>query len=159
MSMLFDTSPQDDAPKRKSRRKPAADQPATVSPEPELRLPEAFGDRPILGRVDGDVACLDSACRAECHDITDEHRGRWRLECCFCGTGQWIPAIDGRLDEPPKAASIDFVFPAGQRGAGCTVAEYHKVSPEYVAWAAKNEPNEIIREACETYLASLPATR
>lgn len=158
MSLLFDTSPQEDSPKRKARRQRAA----PVAEEPAISLPMACHSRKIIGSVDEGVACVDSRCRAECHDITDEHRGQWLLECCFCGTGQWIPAIDGRLDGPerPQAAGAsEFVFPEGQRGAGCTVAEYYGKSPDYVRWAAKNEPNEEIRKACETYLASLSASR
>jgi hypothetical protein len=158
MSLLFDTSPQEDAPKRKGRRKTAS--PAVE--EPSVSLPVTCHFRPIIGRVDEGVACIDSRCRAECHDITDtrpEKKGiHWLLECCFCGTGQWIPAIDGRLDEPAPPVSDaagEFVFPEGQRGAGCTVAEYYGKSPDYVRWASNNEPNEEIRKACQTYLASI----
>ena len=158
MSLLFDTSPQEDAPKRKGRRTAAA----PAAEEPSVSVPVTCHFRPIIGRVDDGVACIDSRCQAECHDITDEHRGQWLLECCFCGTGQWIPAIDGRLDEPAPPASTaagEFVFPEGQRGAGCTVAAYYEKSPAYVRWAAANEPNEEIRKACETYLASLSSVR
>lgn len=158
MSLLFDTSPQEDAPKRKGRRKAAA--PAVE--EPSVSVPVTCHFRPIIGRVDEGVACIDSRCQAECHDITDEHRGQWLLECCFCGTGQWIPAIDGRLDgpaPPARASAGEFVFPEGQRGAGCTVAAYYEKSPDYVRWAAANEPNEEIRKACETYLASVAECR
>lgn len=157
MSLLFDTSPQEDAPKRKGRRKAAA----PAAEEPSVSVPVTCHFRPIIGRADEGVACIDSRCQAECHDITDEHRGQWLLECCFCGTGRWIPAIDGRLDEPAPPASEpsgEFVFPEGQRGAGCTVADYYQKSPSYVRWAAENEPNEEIRRACETYLASLAAS-
>lgn len=158
MSLLFDTSPQEDAPKRKGRRKAAA----SAAEEPSVSVPVTCHFRPIIGRVDEGVACIDSRCQAECHDITDEHRGQWLLECCFCGTGQWIPAIDGRLGEPAPPASTaagEFVFPEGQRGAGCTVAAYYEKSPDYVRWAAANEANEEIRKACETYLASLSSVR
>lgn len=159
MSLLFDTSPQEDAPKRKGRRRAAA--PAPAAEEPSVRMPTTCHFRPTIGRVDEGVACIDSRCRAECHDITDDHRGQWLLECCFCGTCQWIPAIDGRLKEPPPAqpSAGEFVFPEGQRGAGCTVAAYYQKSPSYVRWAAENEPNEEIRKACETYLASVAASR
>ncbi len=158
MSLLFDTSPQEDSPRRKGRRK-AVQQAAE---EPSISLPATCHFRQTLGRADDAVACIDSRCLAECHDITDEHRGNWLLECCFCGTGQWIPAIDGRLKEPAAPAVADaggFVFPEGQRGAGCTVADYYQKSPSYVRWAAENEPNEEIRKACQTYLASLDDTR
>lgn len=164
MSLLFDTSPQEDAPKRKVRRRT---QEVVVAEEPSVSLPVTCHFRPVIGRADEDgVACVDSRCQAECHDITDTRLDKkgvhWLLECCFCGTGQWIPAIDGRLDEPAPPASTaagEFVFPNGQRGAGCTLAAYYEKSPEYVRWAAANEPNEEIRKACETYLASLQAVR
>lgn len=158
MNFLFDTSPQETAQKRRRLRqksKPAAD-------EPTISMPKTCHFRPIIGRVDDGVACVDQSCQAKCHDIADEHNGYWRLECCFCGTGQWIPAIDGRLDKPkqPQAAGAgEFVFPEGQRGAGCTVAEYYEKSPDYVRWAAAHEPNEETRKACEKWLASFEATR
>ena len=156
MSVLFDKSPREDSPKRRGRQKaaPAAEE------EPTVSLPSTCHHRPIMGRVDEGVACVDSFCRAECHDITDLHRGSWRLECCFCGTGQWIPAIDGRLEQPTTPASGgEFVFPEGQRGAGCTVAEYYKTSPDYVRWAAANERQDETKKACEIWLASMSAGR
>lgn len=158
MSLLFDKSTQEAAPKRRPRRKAEAPAPE----EPAVSLPLTFQARKTLGRVDDGVACLDAGCRAECHDITEDYRGQWLLECCFCGTGQRVPAIDGRLEEekqPAASTAGEFAFPEGQRGAGCTVAEYYAKSPDYVRWAATHEPNEETRKACETYLAGLAATR
>ena len=152
MNFLFDTSPQKNSAKRRKLRQ----QSTPLVDQPTIAMPKTFHFRLIIGRVDDGVACVDQSCLAECHDITDDHAGQWRLECCFCGTGQWIPAIDGRLDEqkkPQAASGGEFVFPEGQRGAGCTVAEYYEKSPNYVCWAAVNEPNEGTRKACEKWLA------
>ena len=108
MSLLFDTSPQE--PERKKAKKRAVE-PAPPAPGPAAASLPAVAIPP-LGRLDEGVACLDTSCQAECHDITDEDRGQWRLECCFCGTGQWIPVIRGHL--PPPADGGDFVFRGGR---------------------------------------------
>lgn len=162
MNLLFDKSPREESPRKRGRKKASA----ALEEEPSISLPTTYHFRPTIGRVDDGVACVDSRCQAECHDITDTRREKkvihWLLECCFCGTGQWIPAIDGRLDEPTKAPAAqtgEWRFPEGQRGAGCTVAAYFQESPDYVRWAATNEGNEEIRKACLTWLASFGGGR
>ena len=109
---------------------------------------------PPLGRLDDAVSCLDQNCQAQCHDILDEDRGQWRLECCFCGTGQWVPVVKGHL--PPPAEGGDFLLRGG-RFDGQTIGEAARSSRgrDYIAWAAKEHPRPAVKKACETYLASI----
>lgn len=154
MSLLFDTSPQE--PERKKAKKRAAE-PAPPAPGPAATsLPAAAV--PPLGRLDEGVACLDTSCQAECHDIVEEIKGQWRLECCFCGTGQWVPVIRGHL--PPPAEGCDFVFRGG-RFDGQTIAEASRSARglDYIKWAAAEHPRPAVKKACETYLASVAASR
>jgi len=154
MNLLFDTSPQGDPPKKKARKVAGATQieEAYVAPRRPPIKPKT------LGRVDEGVACLDQNCQAECHDITDEDRGWWKLECCFCGTGQWIPAE--KRPEPAVEPAGDgvFRFPEDTRYPGLTPAEAAASCPrhrEWFAYAAKNHPDEAVKKACQTYLASI----
>jgi hypothetical protein len=154
MSFLFDTSPQE--PQKKKGRKAAAKEvfvePAAV---PGLPLPPSSAEAPApLGRLDDGVSCLDQSCQAQCHDILDEDRGQWRLECCFCGTIQWAPVIKGHL--PPPAEGADFLLRGG-RFDGQTLGEVARSSrgQEYLAWAAAEHPRPMVKKACQTYLASI----
>jgi hypothetical protein len=154
MSLLFDISPSDDHKKSRKPR-PAAAEAAAPEQEPSVQSPPALLS--IIGLVDKDVACLDESCASECHDIIDSDRGWWRLECRLCGTGQWIPAIDGRLEERKSAPRTGaFTFPDG-RHAGKTVEEVAARRMDYVVWAAKHDRDEETRKACEFWLASNPA--
>jgi hypothetical protein len=150
MSLLFDTSPGE--PQKRRGRKAAP--PVAETPEPQKPLIYIGEAVPALGRLDGVVACLDQNCRAECHDILDEDRGQWRLECCFCGTGQWVPVVKGHL--PPPAEGGDFLLRGG-RFDGQTIGEAARSSRgrDYIAWAAKEHPRPAVKKACETYLASI----
>jgi hypothetical protein len=154
MNLLFDTSPQGDPPKKKARKATAM----TPPPEEVYVAPQRPVIKPkTLGRVDEGVACLDQNCRAECHDITDEDRGWWRLECCFCGTGQWIPAEKRPAAAVEPASDGVFRFPEDTRYPGLTPAEAAARCPrhkEWFAYAAKNHPDEAVKKACEAYLAS-----
>jgi hypothetical protein len=154
MSLLFDTSPQE--PERKKPKK-RADEPAPPTPGPAVATLPAALVAP-LGRLDEGVACLDTSCQAECHDILDEERGQWRLECCFCGTGQWIPVIRGHL--PPPAEGADFVFRGG-RFEGQTIAEASRSARglDYIRWAASEHTQPAAKKACEIWLASMSAGR
>jgi hypothetical protein len=149
MSLLFDTSPEE--PQKRRARKSAP--PPAETPEPQKPLIYLGEAVPPLGRLDDGVACLDQNCQAQCHDITDEDRGQWRLECCFCGTGQWVPVVKGHL--PPPAEGADFVLRGG-RFDGQTLGEVARSSRgrDYIAWAAKEHPRPAIKKACEAYLAS-----
>jgi len=148
MSLLFEISPDDDDGKRKSRRRATA---VVVVAEAEPAMQAPVEPRSIIGRVDGGVECADEACCSTIYDIIDNDRGWWLLECWFCGTGQWIEAIDGRLDAPVRAAS-QFEWPQdGSRFAGKPFAE---LPARVIEWAAKNDENENTRKACETWIAS-----
>jgi len=154
MSLLFDTSPEE--PERKKSRKRAAE-PAPPAPAPTAASLPAVAVPP-LGRLDDGVACLDTSCQGQCHDIVEEIKGQWRLECCFCGTGQWVPVIRGRL--PPPAEGGDFVFRGG-RFDGQTIAQSARTERgvDYIKWAAAEHPRPAVKKACETYLASVAESR
>ena len=151
MSLLFDTSPEE--PQKRRARKAVPPKRAR-EPAPEKPLIYLGESVPPLGRLDDVVACLDQNCQAQCHDILDEDRGQWRLECCFCGTGQWSPVIKGHL--PPPAEGADFVLRGG-RFDGQTLGEVARSrrGQDYITWAAKEHPRPAVKKACETYLASL----
>lgn len=151
MSLLFDTSPTDEPTQKRRSRRPEVTE-AVVEQEPSIQAPCI--PLAVIDRVDGEAVCLDEACAAACHDIIDSDRGWWRLECCLCGTGQWIPAIDGRLEErKPRPQHGAFTFPDG-RHHGKTIAEVAASRPDYVSWAAKHDQDEETRKACETWIAS-----
>jgi hypothetical protein len=161
VSLLFDTFEQESNQRNKSGRQktPSRQKPASQNQEPKKVFIHAAIVAPApLGRLDGSVACLDRTCQAQCHDITDEDRGQWRLECCFCGTGQWVPVVPGHL--PPPAEGADFVLRGG-RFDGQTLGEVARSSRgmDYIAWAAKEHPRPAVAKSCENYLASLAANR
>lgn len=148
MSLLFDIPP--DEPK-KAKKKPARPGPALEpAPAPAPREVPHIAMPATLGRLDGTVACLDQTCQGLSHDIVADDRGQWLVECCLCGTGQWLPAIPGVI-EPPKGK---FVFHAG-RFAGLTIdqAAAQPRGLEYLEWAAREHPKQAVRKACETWLA------
>lgn len=153
MSLLFNTSPQETSKKRGRKPAPKAVSAPVVSAGYEAPLVAT----PPLGVLDDSVACIDSRCQAQCHDIVDEVRGQWFIECVFCGTGQWIPVVRGHLPEPP--AGGDFVFRGG-RFDGRTIAQTAREARgmDYLRWAAREHPRPAVQKACETYLASSQAT-
>ena len=150
-TLLFDTSlPPEDQKSPKRARKRAADPPAP-SGDGMPKMPLIFRDIRPLGRIDHTYACLDESCAAECHDILDEDRGQWLLECCFCGTKQEAKAIAGVIQEPEPDA---FRFRDG-RHAGQTIDEAAATArgADYLAWAAESHPRPAVREAVKTWLA------
>lgn len=156
MSLLFDTSPSEDGKQRRKPRRRQGPEPIQSEVEPSVSIPAFVAPKRTLGAVDEGVACADESCGAACHDIVEADRGWWNLECCFCGTGQWIKAIDNRLDAkketPKRDASEVFVFPEGQRFGGKTINEVFAVKPEHVRWAAQFEQDSAVRKACQTWL-------
>jgi len=146
MSLLFDTTPEE--PTKKKTKKPKATQPAVAIAKPATRATPA-AVAAALGRLDDGVSCADECCQSQCHDITEEDRGQWRLECCFCGTGQWVAVIKGHLKEKP----VEFTFRDG-RFAGQTIAEAatHQRGMDYLTWAAAEHPRQAVRESVKTWL-------
>jgi hypothetical protein len=154
MTLLFDTSA-DEPTRRKARARKAA-RPETETEPPKNALLNIGKSAPApLGVLDDSVACVDSRCQAQCHDIIDEVRGQWFLECVFCGTGQWVPAVRGHLPEP--VAGGDFVLRGGRfDGRTIAAAARDPRGMDYLRWAAKEHPRPAVQKACETYLASIP---
>ena len=109
----------------------------------------------ILGKIDEKFACADDRCTSTTHDIVDESRGEWLIECSFCGTGQRVRAIRGHLK-----AEDSFTFRDG-RCAGLTVAQAWREprGQEYVVWAAESHPREAVRLACKKHLDAVAAVR
>ena len=107
----------------------------------------------MIGKIDDKFTCVDDRCQATAHDIVDEARGEWLIECCFCGTGQRVRAFKGHLK-----AQDTFVFRDG-RCAGMTVAQAWRAprGQEYVTWAAESHPREAVRLACKSHLDSIAA--
>ena len=141
MTFLFDTSPQQH-PKKKGARRAAEPKP------PAPALPRRPAVAAILGR-DDETTCPDTSCQAACNDITDEDRGWLRLECCFCGTGQWV---EGKLPEKPA----DDVFRLrGGRFDGIALDEVFETPRvrDYLEWAAAEHPRKAVKDACEKWLA------
>lgn len=150
-TLLFDTSipPEEQKPSKQKRARATAGprQEAEVAP----KMPFIFRDIRPLGRIDHTYACADDACGAECHDILDEDRGQWLLECCFCGTKQEAKAMAGVIQEPEPDA---FRFRDG-RYAGQTLDEAAATprGADYLSWAAESHPRPAVREAVKTWLA------
>jgi hypothetical protein len=152
VSLLFDTSPEE--PQKRARK----GGPPSVQKIVEIEKSPIYIGKSApapLGDLDDSVACVDSRCQAQCHDIIDEIRGQWFIECVFCGTGQWVPAVRGHLPEP--VAGGDFVLRGG-RFDGRTIAATARDprGMDYLRWAAKEHPRPAVQKACETYLASIP---
>lgn len=148
MTMLFDTSP--DEPTRSRSRKQPQRAPA-VSEQVAEKHASYMGalPPPPLGKLDGVHECDGPRCVAACHDIIAEEDGWWRLQCCFCGCTQWVPAIPGHLDPKEEA----FVFHDG-RFAGLTIDETvaRPRGREYVEWAAKEHKRPFVRKSCQAWL-------
>jgi len=138
--LLFDTSPEP-----KSKRVARAE-----SPPAEPYRPIYISPPKRMGVYD-DEPCIDSNCRCSASDIIDESRGQWLLECCFCGTKQWVKAIAGHL-EPRQE---EFRFRDG-RFAGLSIAEVSAQprGKDYLKWASDGHPRPAVREAVKTWIAS-----
>lgn len=152
MSTLFDISPDEPAKSRKKNQARAA----VVQAEKSASASPYIGKVALgaLGKYD-DAPCIDSNCQCSANDIIDESRGQWLLECCFCGTKQWVPAIVGYL----KPRQEEFRFRDGLF-AGMTIAEasLEPRGPDYLKWAADSHPRPVVREAVKTWIASTAAT-
>lgn len=95
--------------------------------------------------------CIDATCASTCHDIVDVRRGKAKIECFVCGTGQWV-------DAPSSAASDkgEFRLPPGGRFAGLTISEAaaEPAGLEYIRWRADKKNCT----ACKTWLAKIDAS-
>lgn len=145
MSLLFNISPDEPAKKRQGRN-------AVLEIEKSASASPYIGKVTLgaLGKYD-DAPCIDSNCCGMAADILDESRGQWLLECCFCGTKQWVKAIAGHL-EPRQE---EFRFRDG-RFAGLSIAEVSAQprGKDYLKWAAEGHPRPAVREAVKTWIAS-----
>jgi hypothetical protein len=159
MSLLFDVSP--DEPTRKRPQRNRAGAPVeTQTPEAE-KAPYLLGQLPTrailpIGTIDHTYDCADAACGTQCHDILHEDRGEWYLVCAFCGTGQWVKAIKGHLQEREQG----FVLRDG-RFAGLTFAEVEKQPRglDYLRWAAESHPRDAVKAAAKKHLDTRAAPR
>jgi hypothetical protein len=148
VSTLFDISSDEPVKGRKKNTARAA----VVGAEKSVAASPYIGKVALgaLGKYD-DAPCIDSNCRCSASDIIDEHRGQWLLECCFCGTGQWLPAIKDYLKPRQEAFRFrDGLF------AGLAIDEVilEPRGPDYLKWAAESHPRPMVREAVKTWLAS-----
>ena len=160
MSLLFDVSPED-APRKRARKtiKIARNDPPR---EQNRAIYKGESAPAALGTLD-EPTCLDQRCQGTAHDILIEDRveidGKprqaWLIECCFCGTKQWVPVVKGHLKPQEKP----FAFNDG-RFAGMTVAKAFAEprGEDYVRWAAKEHKRPAVREACQRHLDSLAAS-
>lgn len=161
MSTLFGAH--DEQPKKRGGRRKNADEP-TVD-VPRVFVPSGSAvvfSAEVLGRMDDSVECLDDRCKAKCHDVVWKGSKQWRLECCFCGTGQYIPAVEEPVvEEPEPEVSEEFRFPRDSRSefVGLTVAQVASTPAglAYVRWASQKSASQAARDACKSFLDSLPA--
>lgn len=102
-------------------------------------------------KIDDKFPCADAACGASCHDLLDDYRGEWLLQCCLCGTMQTVRAIPGFFKPAER-----FVFASGLF-AGMTTAEVAEQprGVEYLEWAAKNHPSQAAQVASKSRLDAL----
>lgn len=147
MSTLFDVSPEEPTRRRGKRQVGNA-----VPTAPEVPSDPRIVVRPPIGRYD-EAVCADESCGASAHDVLDEVKRAWLLECCLCGVQQWVPAIAGYL----KPREEEWRFHEGLF-AGLSIAEA-RLEPrgaDYLKWAAESHPRPIVREAVKKWIASNP---
>ena len=147
MNFLFDVSPEEPV-KKKGRKREQSAEPACEKKVESFFAPAR--ELHIIGRIDDVFHCADEACNATAHDIIDEHKGEWRIECCFCGTGQRVQAIDGVLREPDAFVFRDGVF----EGLSVDEAVARENGMDYVEWASKSHKRAAVRDACARWLDS-----
>ena len=88
-------------------------------------------------------------CGQRCHDIIEEWKGRWKVECCYCGLVQTEFRVEGVIPRAEEA----FVFPAG-RLRGMTIEEAAETPRglRIIEWSAQNEELPEVQEACRSWL-------
>jgi hypothetical protein len=152
MILLFDISPTDD-PQPKKAKKAAVAKPVEAAKAVVVIARPIHRDTGLLGRLDDEVACLNQECQGYCHDVTHKHPDQWRIECCYCGTGQWVEPLDEPDVDTPEATEC-FTFPDGRFGGmSLDEATSQQRWPEYCKYAAKNHSDPAVRETCRKWLA------
>lgn len=144
MSFLFDVG---EKPMKVKRRVEAPTVECTFTPAGCEVLIEK-----VIGRADDLFDCL--WCGGRAHDVIEVYRGRWKVECCFCGTRQAEDAVAGVLPEAPSEGV--FVLPGG-RYDGLTLAEVASTERGggYIRWAAGGHPNQAVKSACQKWLDAM----
>lgn len=145
MTALF---PEDERKVRRPRKKRQPEPPKKIVEQTDyVILPD-----PVLGRADDLFDC--GFCGGRCHEVVDEYKGKWKIECCFCGLKEPVRRIDGVLPEQP--ASADFVIKSG-RFADMTLRELSITDSgkKAIAWMAKKHDSKEVREACRAWVDSL----
>lgn len=160
MTLLFDVHDSDGGGKKKSRKRPKAEVAVEVAVS---HVPRSYGSASprILGKIDHTYDCADAACGTQCHDLMLEEKGEWYLVCAFCGTGQWVPALEIEPEAVPAADEGVFRLPDGGRFSGLTLADVERLEDgaAYIAWAAKSHKQEDVKEACRIHLDQLSQGR
>lgn len=148
MTFLFDISPAEppDGRKNRSAEGPAA---AGTAKDVEFRVGDSSRTLTILGAIDDFYQCPDGRCGAWAHDIIDVRRHEWRVECAFCGTGQWVEPVPGVIDKDGDVFKL-----RGGRFDGLTIDEVSKSDRglEYIAFAADKHSDDRTRKACRVWL-------
>lgn len=155
MTFLFDVSPTEPQHKKPRKRQVAID--AECEKPAFVPTPKKSGIPRSLGRIDHTYRCIDETCQATCSDIWNEADGYWHIECCFCGTGQQVPALVEDVEQE-KQEDV-FRLPAGGREefVGMTFDEVSAAGGDYyIEWAAGRCKDMAVREAAKTWLASRP---
>lgn len=77
-----------------------------------------------------------------------------RIECVWCGTGQWIREPAGLLD-PPDGADYRFTFGVFN---GKTIRQIATTDRgrKYIEWTAENSTSPSAKKACETFIKDNP---
>lgn len=101
-----------------------------------------------IAKLDGVVQCLDTGCLGWAHDVIDEKRGVWLVECCFCGTKQRMRAIKSCEETKSDEA---FVMRGG-RFDGMTLTEIAADHLDYIQYAAEEHERKAVRDACKKFL-------
>jgi hypothetical protein len=98
-----------------------------------------------MTRLDDKHPCLDRTCTSTCHDIVDTRRGKAKIECFVCGTGQWVA-----LPESAAPGDSAFRMPPGARFSGLTLDDVaaEPTGLDYIRWRAKAKNCA----ACQSYL-------
>ena len=129
--------------KRTEHKRPEPEKDEPIAPKDESR----FEAPVVLGRADDLFDC--GFCGGRCHDVIDEYKGLWKVECGFCGLVETHSRVDGVLPEV-------FTFPGG-RFAGQSIESVASTDKgmRFVRWSALEHENNAVKEACKKFLDTL----